>query len=90
MIGVEGFMFPFVGFAFSPEKTMFNFGPADSDKVDHSHMAVKHAQWLANFLVDEARLGANKFDNIVQEELALIHNYNAVTPADHFELYLLK
>lgn len=51
--------FPFFGIAFSVERIMYNYSPKYEPLIDFSKNSVLHAQHLANFIVDEARLSAN-------------------------------
>jgi hypothetical protein len=45
-------------------------------KVDHSKKAILHAQHIANFLVDEARLSSNAFEWTNDEQEMLLSNYD--------------
>lgn len=48
-------------------------------KVDHSKFSVEHAQHVANFLVDEARLSANMYNETNKEQERLLSNYDVTT-----------
>jgi hypothetical protein len=56
---VEGISFPFFGFAYSPDKVLYNYDYDLEDIIDFSRRSIKHAQFLANFFVDEAKLSNN-------------------------------
>ena len=60
---IEGIKDPVFGIAYSLDKVQYNFNSSVNDKVDHSRYSLKHAQKLANFFVDEARLSPNSFRN---------------------------
>ena len=69
---VEGAHFPFFGIAFSVDRFQFNDNLAIEEDIDHSKVAVKLAQRLANLFVDEARLSTNVFTMPRDEYKALI------------------
>ena len=73
----EGVKEPFFGIAYSIDKVQFNFNININDKVDHSRYSLKHAQKLANFFVDEARLSPNSFIQKEMEKKALIQNFDS-------------
>lgn len=73
---MEGIAQPFFGFAWSIDKVQFNFNISLLDKIDHSRSAIRHAQKIANFLVDEARLSPNFFTYRDDESKRLIHNFD--------------
>jgi len=62
---VEGTYLPIFGFGYRVDKIQFGFHAMNGEgqaKVDHSKKAIMHAQHIANFLVDEARLSGNSFE----------------------------
>lgn len=67
----EGTLYPFFGFAYRVDKVQFGFDPNESN-VDHSRESIEHAQHIANFLVDEARLSANTFEWTNQETKSIL------------------
>lgn len=76
---VEGTYMPFFGFAHRLDKVQFGFhAMADSTEhsnVDHSKVAIEHAQNVANLIVDEARLSANMFEWTNDEQAMLLNNF---------------
>lgn len=59
---IEGTVQPFFGFLNRLDKVQFGFHAADGEgqaKIDHSKHAIQHAQFIANLMVDEARLSPN-------------------------------
>lgn len=62
----EGTYMPFFGFAHRLDKVQFGFhamvGSDEHEGVDHSKFSIEHAQHIANFIVDEARLSSNFFE----------------------------
>lgn len=60
----EGTVMPYYGFAHRLDKVQFGFhawGDLGQGKVDHSKFSIDHAQHVANYIVDEARLSSNYF-----------------------------
>ena len=51
----------------------------EHSSVDHSKIAIEHAQHVANFLVDEARLSANMFEWTNDEQKMLLNNFNVMS-----------
>ena len=74
---VEGNAFPFFGFAFSPDKVLYNFDESLEDSIDFSRQSIKHAQYLVNFFIDEARLNKNKFSKAYEEYDSLIDHLDS-------------
>ncbi len=76
---VEGTYMPFFGFSHRLDKVQFGFhAMADSTEhssVDHSKVAIEHAQNIANLIVDEARLSANMFEWTNDEQAMLLNNF---------------
>lgn len=61
----EGTIMPFFGFAYRLDKVQFGFHAMNGEgqaQIDHSKQSISHAQHVANFLVDEARLSGNKYE----------------------------
>jgi hypothetical protein len=74
---IEGTVLPLFGFSHRLDKVQFGFHAATGQgqaKVDHSKFAVEHAQHIANFLVDEARLSGNMYNWTNDEMERLITN----------------
>ena len=69
---IEGAHFPIFGSAVSLEKIQFNDDLTIEDDIDHSKVAIRMAQRLANLFVDEARLCQNTFLQARDEYKALI------------------
>lgn len=74
---MEGVNFPFFGVAFSIEKVLYNYESKDEDLLDFSKNSILHAQYVGNFIVDEARLSANEYNDGKEETEDLIFNYDA-------------
>ena len=61
--------------------------------VDHTIHATFSAQYIANFLITEARKNPNRFDGRIDEEKHLIFNYHPsyvgnITETPYEEIYL--
>ena len=79
---IEGAVMPYFGFAYRLDKAQFGFHAMTGSgqaKVDHSKFSVEHAQHVANFLVDEARLSANMFYETNKEQERLLSNHDVKT-----------
>ena len=77
---IEGTVQPFFGFGYRLDKVQFGFhalGGSGQSNVDHSKFSVEHAQHVANFLVDEARLSGNFYEWTNTEQERLISNYDS-------------
>ncbi len=70
----EGKVFPFFGVMQRLDVHQFVFG----EGVDHSSKARGHAQHLANFFVDEAKMSSNKFASKQEEDAAVIQKDKAI------------
>ena len=68
---IEGVVYPWFGFAHRLDRIQFSIEQNDRDMVDHSREAIQHAQKLANFFVDEARLSGNTYFYISMEVEAM-------------------
>lgn len=80
----EGTQMPLYAFTYGIELTQFYFedptATMDNFQIDHSIIARKHAQTIANLIADEARMNDHEFDSedlvfeslIRHEELATI------------------
>ena len=78
---VEGVLQPVFGLAFSIDKVQFDFNVLTKDSREaetYSKSAIKHAQRLSNFFVDEARLSRNYFTYREDESKSLITNHDIV------------
>jgi len=67
---------PIYGVQFHPEKALFEWSPP-SAQISHSAHAIAATQYLADFLVGEARRSDNSFEDPAEEQAALIYNYQA-------------
>lgn len=75
----EGVVQPFFGFAFRLDKVQFGFHAMNGEgqyRVDHSKQSISHAQHVANFLVDEARLSGNRYEYTNYETDRSVDNYD--------------
>jgi hypothetical protein len=67
---IEAVDLPIFGVAYSVEMTQFVFADPFAEQgvlIDHSYQAREHAQHIANFIVDEARLNENRFHDKDEE-----------------------
>lgn len=94
---IEGSVLPFFGFAHRLDKVQFGFHAASGTGqalVDHSKGSIEHAQHIANFLVDEARLSGNMYEWTNDESERLISNHDVLSvslpsphPSEDFDFY---
>ncbi|XP_012559207.1 gamma-glutamyl hydrolase A [Hydra vulgaris] len=73
---IEAYDYPFYGTQWHPEKNAFEF--SQNEQLPHSVNAVRMAQYVANFFVDESRKNSHKFPSAKLEQDYLIYNYNPV------------
>ncbi|XP_020901384.2 gamma-glutamyl hydrolase [Exaiptasia diaphana] len=71
---IEGKRYPIYGLQWHPEKNQFEWSPRES--IPHSPEAIELGQYIANFIVGQARLNNHKFPSPEEEAAALIYNYN--------------
>ena len=76
---------PFYGTQWHPEKNAFEW--SKQRNIAHSKDAVKAAQYVADFFVNESRKSTHRFKSVELEEKYLIYNYNPINTAasGHFE-----
>ena len=70
---------PVFGFGYRIDKVQFGVHAGEGEghqRIDHSRMAVEHAQHIANLIVDEARLSPNRFEFTTQESAKLLTNHD--------------
>ncbi|KAG1714967.1 Gamma-glutamyl hydrolase [Nymphon striatum] len=73
---IEAFKYPFYGVQFHPEKNLFVWVfNEERQHIPHSYNSVRASQYLANFLVDEARKSHHSFKTVKEEEEVLSFNY---------------
>ena len=75
----EGTSMPFFGFAYRLDKVQFGFHAMNGEGqalVDHSKQSISHAQHVANFLVDEARLSGNQYEYTNSETDRRVDNHD--------------
>ncbi len=82
---VEGNAFPFFGLAFSPDKVLFNYDYTLEDTIDYSRNSILHAQYLANYFVDEARYSSQEYSKTSVEDSSLISNYDPLIVSKDIE-----
>lgn len=70
---IEHIKYPFYGVQFHPEKPLYEFV---SKSVPHTIAAIRVGQYFADFFVNEARNNPHMFENITEQQAALIYNYN--------------
>jgi gamma-glutamyl hydrolase len=70
----EGKVEPIYGVQFHPERNTFEWDI--QELVEHSAIATRAMQSLANFFVNEARKNQHKFKSTLEESKALIYNWN--------------
>ncbi|XP_031551380.1 gamma-glutamyl hydrolase-like [Actinia tenebrosa] len=78
---IEGIKYPIFGVQWHPEKNQFEWSTKES--IPHSTDAIHLGQYMANFLVDQARMNDHHFPSQDKEDAALIYNYNP-TYTGHF------
>jgi hypothetical protein len=63
----EGIKLPIYAFTYNLEMVQFNFEDAtksnDDQLIDHSLVARKHAQYMANMIADETRLSNHSYSD---------------------------
>jgi hypothetical protein len=59
----------------------------EHSNVDHSKLAIEHAQHVANLIVDEARLSANMFEWTNDEQAMLVNNFPAKSVSLPFQSF---
>lgn len=59
------------------EKVQYNFNPDLEDLIDFSVVSIQHAQLLANFFVDEARLSPHRFNYAPDLSEGLINKFDS-------------
>ena len=67
----EGTLYPYFGFAYRIDKAQFGFDPEETN-VDQSRESIEHAQHVANFIVDEARLSGNTYEWTNKETASIL------------------
>eukprot|EP00795_Rhopilema_esculentum_P017439 gene17439-9042_t len=82
---IEGKELPFYGTQWHPEKNAFEW--SKQRNIAHSKDAVKAAQYVADFFVNEARKSKHRFKSEELEDKYLIYNFNPINTAasGHFE-----
>ena len=65
-----------------PEKVNYEFKNVNQKNIPHTLNAVKTAQYMSNFFVDEARRSKHKFPSTEMEENHLIYQYTPIRPDD--------
>lgn len=76
---VEHKTLPYYGVQWHPEKNLFEWR---FSSIPHSRQAIRAAQYIANFFVDEARHNNQTFATPEEEKEALIYNYCPIYTAD--------
>lgn len=71
---VEGIKYPVFATQWHPEKPQFEWV---NEVINHSNEATEAMQYIANFLVSQARLNNQTFPTTQAENAALIYNYGA-------------
>lgn len=76
---VEAFDYPIYGLQWHPEKNAFEWGMTvdgiPKEAINHSPYAIEVEQYMADFLVQQARNSTHKFSSPTAEASALIYNY---------------
>lgn len=76
---IEAKDYPFYGVQWHPEKNQFEFVlNKNHENIPHDYNAILVGQYMANFIVQEARKNNNTFENNLRESEALIYNYGPV------------
>merc|ERR1712166_3436 len=84
---IEAKKYPFAATQWHPEKNNFEWGQSlGKAAIPHGADATLVSQYMANFVVSEARQNTHSFDTMKEETAALIYNYPAVPdPNGYFE-----
>ncbi len=81
---VEGKKLPLFGFAYSPEVSQFAFGtPKETDRSQHAR---NHAQYIANFIVEEGQRSKNHFNTLEEQQSHLVNTYELALVTDSHQL----
>lgn len=80
----EAKRYPFYGVQWHPEKPNFEMG-THFENIPHTANAIRAAQYMANFFVNEARKNGHKFPSKKMEDEYLIYRYNPVHTAHVFK-----
>lgn len=78
---IEGIDLPIYGTQWHPEKPNFTWNT--KYHINHGPEAIRVAQYMANFFVNEARKSTHKFSSEKEEIDALIENYQPVFDKDY-------
>lgn len=73
---IEGQILPVYGVQWHPEKNSFEW--TTSEGINHSAHAVEVTQYMANFLIQQARMNNHSFIDKETESKYLIYNYEPV------------
>ena len=91
---VEGKRYPVYGTQFHPEKNNFEWGVINGhpNAIPHGADATAVSQYMANFVVGEARRSPHRFASSEEEAAALIWNYPAVADPNGYysQVYLFQ
>ncbi|KAJ8037926.1 Gamma-glutamyl hydrolase [Holothuria leucospilota] len=79
---MEGVKYPFYATQWHPEKILFEWNTNSEKHIPHSEDAVKVAQYMARFIVQEARKNNHKFASPEEEQASLIYQYQPVYTGD--------
>lgn len=72
-IHILPFRYPFYGVQFHPEKNIYEW--IKNRNISHTANAIKANQYFANFFINESRKNLNQFDDLDEENAALIYNF---------------
>ena len=84
---MEGRKYPFYSTQWHPEKCAFLWAPEKN--IPHSPEAIQLAQYMSNFIVNEARLSSHKFACEKELRKSLIDNYRSVHYVEHGQIYII-
>ncbi|PIK56471.1 putative gamma-glutamyl hydrolase-like isoform X3 [Apostichopus japonicus] len=84
---MEAYEYPIYGTQWHPEKNPFEWNMHSEKNIPHSGDAVKVSQYMAEFIVSEARKSNHSFSSQEEEQKALIYNYQPFYTGD---IYIME
>lgn len=84
---MEAYDYPIYGTQWHPEKNPFEWNLHSGKNIPHSMDAVRVSQYIADFIVSEARKSSHSFSSPEEEQKALIYNYQPYYTGD---IYIME
>ncbi|XP_071943791.1 LOW QUALITY PROTEIN: gamma-glutamyl hydrolase-like [Antedon mediterranea] len=79
---IEAYDYPIYGTQWHPEKNLFEWNTSKDYNIPHSFRATAVAQYVADFLVNEARKSTHRFSSEEEASKYLVYNYQPVYTGD--------